>query len=102
MIVVLSTNVQVYLHFAVVSLLASLISPSGRLEDSPVLPALVGLTAVQTVHTAAAARLLQFLLTSSPGMDTTGQMMALPHSALVVYTHTGAYQACEAREGACI
>lgn len=63
---------QVYLHFAVVSLLASLVSPSGRLEDSPILPAITGLTALQTVRLATAARLLQFLLTSPPGMDTSG------------------------------
>ena len=59
-----------YIQFAVVSLLSSLVSVSGRVEDSPILPALVGLTAVQTVRTAVAGRLLQYLLTSSPGMDT--------------------------------
>ena len=66
--------IQVYLQFAVVSLLASLVSPSGRLEDSAVLPALVGVTAVQTMRTGTAARLLQYLLTSPPGMETTAGM----------------------------
>ena len=45
------------------------------MEECPILPALVGLTALQSVRTAATARLLQFLLTSSTGMDTGSEFM---------------------------
>jgi hypothetical protein len=63
-------SMMVYLHLSVVSLLGDLVCPRGGLEESPVLPALIGLSALQSVRTAATARLLQFLLTSSSGMDT--------------------------------
>ena len=61
---------QTNLHFTMASLFATLTSPSGAMEDSAVALSLVRLTYKHLVQTCAAACVLQYLLTCSPGMET--------------------------------
>ena len=62
----------VNLHFSISTLFISLSSPDGcnaSLEGDPIILPLMGITDAHLVKLAAAAHMLQFLLTCSPVMD---------------------------------
>eukprot|EP00731_Ephydatia_muelleri_P027830 Em0019g703a len=60
----------VNLHFSLLALFSSLISPTGCVEDNGVVLPLVAITDCILVRVGVAAQLLQYLLTSPPAMET--------------------------------
>ncbi len=81
----------VNLHFSISTLFISLSSPYGHcapLEDDPTILPLMGITDAHLVKLAAAAHILQFLLTCSPVMDDQPcmySMESLSHSSKCVF-----------------
>ena len=65
----LPSHFQVNLHFSLLALFSSLISPTGCVEDNGVVLPLIALTDCILVRVGVAAQLLQYLLTSPPAME---------------------------------
>ena len=78
-LIIISPPPQINLHFTLISLFASLSSATGSLDGNPVIVPLMGATDEFLLRICTAAKIVQYLLTCSPAMetDTAGESCSL-------------------------